>query len=99
MFMYMYMYNIKFIHYSITIQSVTDSVRALVMAIRDKCPGQTECDAAIDTLNDTITQVDQAILAVVSHTLQPNASTSLQVCNTLLHVTCTCIHVIRIPKI
>ena len=49
------------------------------MAIRDKCPGQKECDDAIDSLNSTITQLDQAILAAMSQQLQPHASSTLQV--------------------
>ena len=36
---------------------------------RDKCPGQKECDAAIDSLNATINQLDQAVLAAMSQQL------------------------------
>ena len=44
-----------------------------------KCLGQQECDQAITTRNDTINQLDQAILAAtcMSQSLQPNASSSL----------------------
>ena len=59
-------------------KAVSDSVKALLLAIRTKCPGQKECDQAIDTLNDTVNQLDQAILAAMSQSLQPNASSSLQ---------------------
>ena len=45
---------------------------------RDKCPGQKECDAAIDSLNATINQLDQAVLAAMSQQLQPYASSTLQ---------------------
>ena len=59
-------------------KAVTDSVKALLLAIREKCPGQKECDAAIDMLNDTVNQLDQASLAAMSQSLTPNASSSLQ---------------------
>lgn len=45
---------------------------------RDKCPGQKECDSAIDGLNATINQLDQAILSAMNQQLHPNASSSLQ---------------------
>ena len=45
---------------------------------RDKCPGQKECDAAIDSLNATINELDQAVLAAMSQQLQPYASSTLQ---------------------
>ena len=54
-------------------------MKALLNAIRTKCPGQTECDDAIDILNDSINQLDQAMLATLTGGLQPNASSSLQV--------------------
>ena len=60
-------------------KAVTDAIRNLLMAIRDKCPGQSECDDGIDQLNSTITQLDQAILAAMSQQLQPHASSTLQV--------------------
>ena len=60
-------------------KAVTDAIRSLLMAIRDKCPGQKECDDAIDHLNSTITQLDQAVLAAMSQQLQPHASSTLQV--------------------
>ena len=60
-------------------KAVTDAIRSLLMAIRDKCPGQKECDGAIDSLNSTITQLDQAVLAAMSQQLQPHASSTLQV--------------------
>ncbi len=51
-----------------------------MLAIKDKCPGQKECDDAIDTLNDSISTIDQGILEVVSSSLQPSPASSLQVC-------------------
>lgn len=59
-------------------KAVSDSVRALLLAIRTKCPGQKDCDQAIDALNDTVNQLDQAILAVLSQSLRLIASSSLQ---------------------
>ena len=59
-------------------KAVSDSVKALLLAIRIKCPGQKDCDQAIDALNDTVNQLDQAILAVLSQSLRPTTSSSLQ---------------------
>ena len=59
-------------------KAVTDAVKALILSIREKCPGQKECDAAIDMVNDTINQLDQAVLAAMSQSLAPSASSSLQ---------------------
>ena len=50
-----------------------------MLAIKDKCPGQKECDSAIDTLNDSINSIDQAMLSAVSNSLQPSPASSLQV--------------------
>lgn len=63
-------------------------MKALLNSIRTKCPGQRECDDAIDTLNDAINQLDQTMLATMTGSLQPNASSSLQV---HVHVLCMCI--------
>jgi len=60
-------------------KAVTDAIKNLIMAIKDKCPGQKECDDSIDNLNDNINKLDQAILAVMSQQLKPQASSSLQV--------------------
>ena len=59
-------------------KAVTDSVKSLILSIREKCPGQKECDSAIDTINETVNQLDQAVLAAMNQSLAPNASTSLQ---------------------
>ena len=56
-------------------KAVTDAIKSLIMAIRDKCPGQKECDKAIDCLNENINHLDQAILAAMSQQLNPHAST------------------------
>ena len=60
-------------------RAVTDAIKSLILAIRDKCPGQKECDKAIDCLNENINHLDQAILAAMSQQLQPHASSTLQV--------------------
>ncbi len=61
-------------------KAVTDAIKNLIMSIKEKCPGQKECDDSIDILNDNITKLDQAILAVMSQQLKPQASSTLQVC-------------------
>ena len=60
-------------------KAVTDAIKTLILAIKEKCPGQKECDNAIDCLNENITHLDQAILAAMSQQLQPHASSTLQV--------------------
>ena len=59
-------------------KAVSDSIKSLILAIRDKSPGQKECDSAIDGLNATINQLDQAILSAMNQQLHPNASSNLQ---------------------
>lgn len=60
-------------------KAVTDAIKSLILAIRDKCPGQNECDNAIDCLNENIRDLDQSILAAMSQQLNPHASSTLQV--------------------
>ena len=60
-------------------KAVTDAIKNLILSIKDKCPGQKECDDSIDTLNDNITKLDQAILSAMSQQLKPQASSNLQV--------------------
>ena len=67
-------------------KAVTDAIKTLILAIKDKCPGQKECDSAIDLLNENITKLDQSILSAMSQHLQPQASSTLQV-HTYI---CTC---------
>lgn len=59
-------------------KSVSDSIKKLVSSIRDKAPGQKECDAAIETLNILIKELDQTALLVVSQSLQPHRENTLQ---------------------
>uniref|UniRef100_A0A672N213 Talin-2 n=1 Tax=Sinocyclocheilus grahami TaxID=75366 RepID=A0A672N213_SINGR len=50
-------------------RNVSDSIKSLIMAIRDKAPGQKECDSAIDNINKYIRDIEQASLAAVSQNL------------------------------
>ena len=51
----------------------------MVMLIRERCPGQKECEEAIRVVNSTINMLDQAALAALSQDLKPNASSTQQV--------------------
>lgn len=53
----------------------------LLIAYRDKAPGQRECDEAIEVLNNCIREVDQASLAAISQQLSPRDDISHEVCN------------------
>uniref|UniRef100_A0A914UKX2 Talin 1 n=1 Tax=Plectus sambesii TaxID=2011161 RepID=A0A914UKX2_9BILA len=48
---------------------VSESIKSLVSAIRDKAPGQNECDSAIERMNTLINAVDQASLAAYNQSL------------------------------
>nr|XP_005168939.1 talin-2 isoform X2 [Danio rerio] len=50
-------------------RTVSDSIKSLITAIRDKAPGQKECDSAIDNINKCIRDIEQASLAAVSQNL------------------------------
>ncbi|XP_057190144.1 talin-2a [Triplophysa rosa] len=50
-------------------RTVSDSIKSLITAIRDKAPGQKECDVAIDNINKCIRDIEQASLAAVSQYL------------------------------
>ncbi|KAI6238292.1 BMA-TLN-1, isoform b [Aphelenchoides fujianensis] len=56
---------------------VSESIKRLVATIRDKAPGQSELDAAIDRLEQLIHEVDAASLAAAQHQ-QPQHTTSEQ---------------------
>jgi len=47
-------------------KAVSDSIKKLVSSIRDKAPGQSECDDAIDTLTMNIRDLDSASLAAIN---------------------------------
>uniref|UniRef100_A0A8C2WH61 Talin 2 n=1 Tax=Cyclopterus lumpus TaxID=8103 RepID=A0A8C2WH61_CYCLU len=50
-------------------RTVSDSIKSLITSIRDKAPGQRECDYSIDNINKCIRDIDQASLAAVGQTL------------------------------
>nr|CAD7594785.1 unnamed protein product [Timema genevievae] len=57
---------------------VSDSIKKLVSSIRDKAPGQKECDDAIEKLNAKIRDLDQTSLSAVSQSLSPRRDNTLQ---------------------
>ncbi|KAJ8392765.1 hypothetical protein AAFF_G00072490 [Aldrovandia affinis] len=57
-------------------RTVSDSIKKLITNMRDKAPGQRECDDAIDVLNNCIREVDQASLAAISQQLTPREDIS-----------------------
>ncbi|XP_054280659.1 talin-2 isoform X2 [Macrosteles quadrilineatus] len=59
-------------------KSVSDSIKKLVASIRDKAPGQRECEEAITKLGQRITELDQAALLALSQNLPPSRDNSLQ---------------------
>ncbi|XP_066588504.1 talin-1 isoform X3 [Prorops nasuta] len=59
-------------------KSVSDSIKSLVASIRDKAPGQKECDTAIDLLSARIRELDAASLSAVSQTLVPRRENTVQ---------------------
>ncbi|XP_053742191.1 talin-2 isoform X4 [Synchiropus splendidus] len=50
-------------------RTVSDSIKSLITSIRDKAPGQRECDYSIDNINKCIRDIEQASLAAVGQTL------------------------------
>ncbi|XP_036146474.1 talin-1 isoform X2 [Monomorium pharaonis] len=59
-------------------KSVSDSIKSLVASIRDKAPGQKECDAAIEKLSARIRELDAASLSAVSQALLPRRENTMQ---------------------
>uniref|UniRef100_A0A8C5A5T6 Talin 2a n=1 Tax=Gadus morhua TaxID=8049 RepID=A0A8C5A5T6_GADMO len=59
-------------------RTVSDSIKALITAIRDKAPGQRECDSSIDNINQCIRDIEQASLAAVSQNLPCRDDISLE---------------------
>uniref|UniRef100_A0A8C1I1J1 Talin 1 n=1 Tax=Cyprinus carpio carpio TaxID=630221 RepID=A0A8C1I1J1_CYPCA len=47
-------------------RTVSDSIKKLITNMREKAPGQRECDDAIEVLNNCIREVDKASLAAIS---------------------------------
>ena len=52
-------------------KAVSDSIKKLVSSIRDKAPGQKECDEAIEKLTLNIRELDNASLAAINQNLEP----------------------------
>ncbi|XP_060932073.1 talin-2 [Limanda limanda] len=50
-------------------RTVSDSIKSLITSIRDKAPGQRECDYSIDNINKCIRDIEQASLAAVGQNL------------------------------
>ncbi|KAL6113319.1 tln2 [Pungitius sinensis] len=59
-------------------RTVSDSIKSLITAIRDKAPGQRECDSSIDNINKCIRDIEQASLAAVSQNLASRDEISLE---------------------
>ncbi|KAL7406232.1 hypothetical protein ABVT39_015946 [Epinephelus coioides] len=59
-------------------RTVSDSIKSLITAIRDKAPGQRECDSSIDNINKCIRDIEQASLAAVSQNLPGRDEISLE---------------------
>ncbi|XP_052124986.1 talin-1 isoform X3 [Frankliniella occidentalis] len=59
-------------------KSVSDSIKKLVSSIRDKAPGQKDCDAAVDKLSARIRDLDQTSLLAVSQSLPARRDNTLQ---------------------
>uniref|UniRef100_A0A670JPE5 Talin 1 n=1 Tax=Podarcis muralis TaxID=64176 RepID=A0A670JPE5_PODMU len=60
-------------------RTVSDSIKKLITNMRDKAPGQQECDEAIELLTKCIRDVDQASLAAISQQLAPREGISQEV--------------------
>ncbi|XP_067090341.1 talin-2 [Osmerus mordax] len=50
-------------------RTVSDSIKSLITSIRDKAPGQRQCDYSIDNINKCIRDIEQASLAAVGQSL------------------------------
>jgi talin len=59
-------------------KSVSDSIKKLVSSIRDKAPGQKECDDVISIMSHCVRQLDQASLSAISQNLSPRREKSAQ---------------------
>lgn len=51
-------------------KTVSDAIKALVSGIRERAPGQAECDAAAQRLGILINRLDQASLSAMNQTLE-----------------------------
>ncbi|MCL4118749.1 UNVERIFIED_CONTAM: hypothetical protein GTU68_045364, partial [Idotea baltica] len=69
-------------------KNVSDSIKNLVSSIRDKAPGQKECDDAVDNLNINIRDLDQASLSVMDESLSQYRDNNLVGYNEQVEMTC-----------
>ncbi|XP_062998915.1 talin-2 [Elgaria multicarinata webbii] len=58
--------------------TVSESIKSLITSIRDKAPGQRECDYSIDGINRCIRDIEQASLATVSQNLATRDDISVE---------------------
>uniref|UniRef100_A0A8B9HQE7 Talin 2a n=1 Tax=Astyanax mexicanus TaxID=7994 RepID=A0A8B9HQE7_ASTMX len=58
--------------------TVSDSIKSLITAVRDKAPGQRECDSAIDSVRKCIREMEHACLSAVSQNLPTRQDISLE---------------------
>ncbi|XP_076808289.1 talin-2-like isoform X3 [Clavelina lepadiformis] len=56
---------------------VSDSIKKLIANIRDNAPGQKECDDAIQAIDDSIKQLNQASLSAMDQALPPRGDNTL----------------------
>merc|ERR1719150_433312 len=59
-------------------KAVSDSIKKLVSSIRDKAPGQKECDEAIEKLTLNIRELDNASLAAINQNLEPRKNKDIK---------------------
>ncbi|XP_023248015.1 talin-2 [Copidosoma floridanum] len=59
-------------------KSVSDSIKALVSSMREKAPGQKECDLAITKLTQKLQDLDTVSLKILSQTLVSQNKNSFQ---------------------
>ena len=59
-------------------KAVSDSIKRLVSSLRDKAPGQRECDDAIEKLTVYIRELDQASLAAINQNLSPRKNKDIK---------------------
>ncbi|KAM4707766.1 talin-1 isoform 1-T1 [Discoglossus pictus] len=63
-------------------RTVSDSIKRLITNMRDKAPGQRDCDQAIDLLNQAVRELDQASLEAISQQLIPREGISQEALHT-----------------
>ena len=59
-------------------KSVSDSIKKLVSSIRDKAPGQKECEDAIEKLTFYIRELDNASIGAMNQNLEPRRNKDIK---------------------